>query len=330
VRDSFAPIDLAAVPGSGMWEVLVEVSDGFDAALSAPVTGWIAPKPPRSLIVRPAEGSTHLQSDTIDAYGIAADWEDDAVGDGMVWLLDGQAAGLGVHAQLSDLAPGQHLLQLVTSNQFNLQGSMAITFEIVADLQPPQPLQPPDGAQSVQSPVVLTWAGVPAGVSYRVQVASDASFTWIVAEAGGLVSSQSTFHRAQLGRTYWWRVRTEHPTAPSAWSAAFAFSTQEHPTAIDLASPASSNLRLRAHPNPFNPRTTIEYSLELEGDLQLAVFDVAGRHVRTLAAGPAQAGTHSVEWDGRNAAGRPVGSGVYLVRLESATATRVVRVSLLR
>ncbi|HOS65526.1 MAG TPA: FlgD immunoglobulin-like domain containing protein [Candidatus Latescibacteria bacterium] len=74
-------------------------------------------------------------------------------------------------------------------------------------------------------------------------------------------------------------------------------------------------------PNPFNPSTTIRFSLPEAGPVTLAVYDVNGRLVRNLvgvAASAAQtflSGQHSVVWDGRDENGREVASGVYLVRL---------------
>lgn len=69
-------------------------------------------------------------------------------------------------------------------------------------------------------------------------------------------------------------------------------------------------------PNPFNPRTTIPYSLAGAGAVRLAVYDVAGRHVRTLVDGAVEAGDHLAAWDGCDERGVAVGSGVYLARLQ--------------
>lgn len=70
------------------------------------------------------------------------------------------------------------------------------------------------------------------------------------------------------------------------------------------------------HPNPFNPKTNIAFTLERAGAVSLAVFDTAGRRVTTLHEGLLEAGAHDVEWDGRDSAGRPAASGLYFVRLQ--------------
>ncbi len=71
------------------------------------------------------------------------------------------------------------------------------------------------------------------------------------------------------------------------------------------------------HPNPFNPRTTIRYGLPAAGHVHLVVYDMLGRHVRTLVDAPQAAGTHAARWDGLDARGGRVASGVYIYRLRA-------------
>ena len=80
--------------------------------------------------------------------------------------------------------------------------------------------------------------------------------------------------------------------------------------------PALSKLQ-GAVPNPFNPRTSLRYSLARSGAVRLQVFDLQGRLVRTLLDGQQGAGAHAVPWDGRDEAGRAVASGTYLARLRA-------------
>jgi len=80
------------------------------------------------------------------------------------------------------------------------------------------------------------------------------------------------------------------------------------------ALPQAVSLR-QNYPNPFNPMTSIAFSLPAAEQVKLAVYDVAGRHVRTLHDGVAAAGEHTVVWDGTDQAGRAVPSGTYVYRL---------------
>jgi hypothetical protein len=69
-------------------------------------------------------------------------------------------------------------------------------------------------------------------------------------------------------------------------------------------------------PNPFNPETTIRYSLPRATWVRLFVYDVSGRLVRRLDDGMEPAGERAVTWNGRDDRGTPVGSGVYIYRLD--------------
>jgi len=83
-------------------------------------------------------------------------------------------------------------------------------------------------------------------------------------------------------------------------------------------------------PNPFNPAARLTYDLGVAGVVELTVSDVAGRRIATLASGPRAAGRHHAVWDGRDAAGRPVASGMYIARLRTATHASVQRLVLVR
>ncbi|MBD3367314.1 MAG: T9SS type A sorting domain-containing protein, partial [Candidatus Eisenbacteria bacterium] len=84
-------------------------------------------------------------------------------------------------------------------------------------------------------------------------------------------------------------------------------------------------------PNPFNPVTTIAFSVPSGGaELDLSVYTVDGRIVARLASGDFPAGDHQVTWDGRDGAGRSVSSGVYFVRLSGKGAQQVRKMTLLK
>jgi hypothetical protein len=70
------------------------------------------------------------------------------------------------------------------------------------------------------------------------------------------------------------------------------------------------------YPNPFNPRTTINYSLPSQGSVRLTVLDLSGRMVKTLVTGMESGGEHSVIWDGSDDAGARVASGIYFYQVE--------------
>ena len=91
---------------------------------------------------------------------------------------------------------------------------------------------------------------------------------------------------------------------------------------------------LANYPNPFNPETWIPYQLSKASDVALTIYDIHGRDVRTLDLGHQRAGIYqdksrAAYWDGRNAHGEPVASGVYFYTLTagdfSATRKMLIR-----
>jgi hypothetical protein len=70
------------------------------------------------------------------------------------------------------------------------------------------------------------------------------------------------------------------------------------------------------HPNPFNPMTNLRFAVPSAAPVNLAVYDVSGRLVRTLVSVASHdAGVHAVSWDGRDSRGVEVAAGVYFARL---------------
>lgn len=94
--------------------------------------------------------------------------------------------------------------------------------------------------------------------------------------------------------------------------------------------PELRDFAFRVGPNPFNPRTTIEFELPSASDVALDIYDVQGRRVRRLVAGPLGAGLHEKVWSGRDDAGRAVPSGVYFYRFSAGAQQRVGKLTLLK
>lgn len=88
--------------------------------------------------------------------------------------------------------------------------------------------------------------------------------------------------------------------------------------AIDATSavPAGASLAVRVSPNPFTHGTEVSFASPAPASVELTVHDVTGRRVRTLLSADGVEGVRTARWDGRDAEGRPLASGVYFVRLE--------------
>jgi hypothetical protein len=84
------------------------------------------------------------------------------------------------------------------------------------------------------------------------------------------------------------------------------------------------------YPNPFNPSTTITFRLNGRAHARLFIYDVNGQRVRTLVDGDLPAGAHTVAWDGTDARGGRVGSGVYYYRLDTGSDAATKQMVLLK
>jgi len=94
---------------------------------------------------------------------------------------------------------------------------------------------------------------------------------------------------------------------------------------------AAQAAQMAIFPNPFNPRTTISYTLPAETRVRMTVFDALGRRIRTLANWRQQGpGRHEVEWDGTNDHGLGVSSGVYFSCLETPHGRETKRLTLVK
>ena len=104
--------------------------------------------------------------------------------------------------------------------------------------------------------------------------------------------------------------------------------TAVHEAQVD-ARPAAFNLA-QNFPNPFNQSTVIRIDLETRAEMELAVYNIAGQKVATLAQGPYPSGTYTFTWQGRNTHGAELASGVYCYRLRANGREQTRKLILLR
>jgi len=85
-----------------------------------------------------------------------------------------------------------------------------------------------------------------------------------------------------------------------------------------------------ASPNPFNPNTTVRFTMGRPGHMRITVYDMNGRLVTSLADGEFSAGRHTIGWDATNAHGIPVSSGTYFLLLETEEKSETQKLLLLK
>jgi hypothetical protein len=100
---------------------------------------------------------------------------------------------------------------------------------------------------------------------------------------------------------------------------------EDHSAAL----PASLSLE-QNYPNPFNALTLIRFALPAAGEVRLELRGLSGQKIVSLIHGYRSPGSYEAVWDGRDATGREVASGVYLYRLQAGDQERVRKLLLLR
>jgi len=96
----------------------------------------------------------------------------------------------------------------------------------------------------------------------------------------------------------------------------------------DLVHARSGSLDI--YPNPFNPQTTVAYSLERTGHARVTIHDLHGRTVATLLDGIIETGRHELVWNGKDDSGKGLASGTYLVQLRSRDGLDSRKIQLIR
>jgi hypothetical protein len=191
-------------------------------------------------------------------------------------------------------------------------------------------LSPVFDATAAQSPVVTYWrwahtvGGYPTDQEFRADISTDGGESWVnvdtfVGGDGGWEQVQVPLNTPGLLPTEQMRIRfvaedivhmaavveaavddVEVTGFPSSAEA------REKPLVLKLSAP---------HPNPLGPGTILSFTLPRSTEVDLAVYDTAGRLVRRLVSGEQEAGAHRLFWDGRTESGRAIHSGVYFARL---------------
>lgn len=113
----------------------------------------------------------------------------------------------------------------------------------------------------------------------------------------------------------------------------YALSAPALTTGIDDA-PASATPQefrlLGNYPNPFNPETTIAFELAQSSPVRLEIYNVVGQRLVLLIDEVREAGSHRIVWNGRDAQGRQLPTGIYLLKLQAGTQTAIRRMTLLK
>ncbi len=174
-----------------------------------------------------------------------------------------------------------------------------------APVPAPSPETAPLPATGMGPPLPAPMTGAPAVCVVRV----DSTM-----ETGGTLTAYYAISTVEKPvRSARWRLRilVRTPPTAAAWS-------------------ARAIAGITAHPNPCNPSTTLSFRLAASVAITLQVFDASGHVVRQIVRRPGAVGAYSISWNGTDARGRPVASGVYMLRLQVGDAALTRKVVLVK
>jgi hypothetical protein len=156
--------------------------------------------------------------------------------------------------------------------------------------------------------VELSWIVATADglAGFNIYRAEGEEGDYVRVNTGALVPPGETSYRdteVEPGRTYWYQI------------GAIDHDGEFYSMRRSVSTPHRTVELQQNYPNPFNPATRIDYYVPRNVYVTMSVYDVAGRHIRTLVDNPVQTGHHSVVWNGVDARGESVSSGVYFYRM---------------
>lgn len=163
-------------------------------------------------------------------------------------------------------------------------------------------------------------------LTFRLQVATSPGFeaSSLVLDQSGLAEPKFSLQGLRSGQTYYWRANASDDVLTSEWSEVFHFQASTSVRSEPAEQPYTFELGAN-YPNPFNPSTTIPFTLPEAGHVSLRVYNQLGQEVAQLVNDYRTAGQHEVTWDASRFA-----SGTYLCVLKAGAHTQTRRMLLVK
>jgi surface protein len=232
----------------------------------------------------------------------------------------------GLTYTASDLSDTTKYYWRVRTYRDEKHSAWSNTWSFTTELRVPEiPVwSPGNNEENISTEPILVWGDSERANTYELQLSETVNFDNLVVDITGLEETRYKVIDLQEGKTYFWRVQARNATGASGWSAPLRFTT-EIITSIpfnDLPEVVSLSQNF---PNPFNPTTSIRYSLPESADVTLAVYNMMGQLVETLVDGHQSSGWHTSTFNAEQ-----LSSGVYMFRLTSGDMTITRKMTLMK
>jgi len=163
--------------------------------------------------------------------------------------------------------------------------------------------------------ITLFWSSLKITNEYRFQLAEDSLFTQMVIDQKNIYDTTFSIKSLEFDKYYYWRVSSVTLVSENHFSRTQKFL---------ILKPTNFNL-YNNYPNPFKNTTNIKYDISKKSFIELDLFDILGRKIRTLVKGERNAGTYIYAFKSENMA-----SGIYVVRLKTKGYFKSIKIVLLK
>ncbi len=293
-----------------------------------------------SVEVRPDGGTAINYTMSVDGATYAADVIDTLGrrGSFLLWGIDDAAHVFPATADYVVSDSGRHLIGPDGTVEVVLDSASAIDRAlVVSSSYPPLRTGLPDDA--VQAGEVHSVSVMPTGAAANATMLIRYDDADLMVSAG-LRGDESSLRIFRWDGSQWTQVGGQPDTAQNtvygqiADDGVYAAFTTAAVLGIDddpSADPLPYRFELSQNfPNPFNPVTMIEYSLPARSHVTIEVINILGQRVRTLVNESKSAGTHHIEWDATDDAGKPLSTGLYLYRFQAGEHVETRKMLLLK
>ncbi len=159
-----------------------------------------------------------------------------------------------------------------------------------------------------------------------VDVDNDISYSWFINDVNQSVSMNTFEYQFTQSSTHVVKVVVTDGIASveQTWTVSVPVANDD-PSVTPFVTKLYPN-----YPNPFNPETTIQYSLEAPGWVDISIYNIGGQLIRELKRGNENSGRHSLIWNGRDNDDNAVATGLYYVRMRSNNSTSIIKMTLMK
>lgn len=183
----------------------------------------------------------------------------------------------------------------------------------------PALLYPAHMATGLPLDINFNWSSMPLAEFYNLQISHDPWFATVDFNAENISANSFLVQDLSPNTLYYWRVCSANIAGCSYFSQIRRFTTMQTVANDDPSVPVLQNALGQNFPNPFNPSTTISFSLkDPSAQATVQIFNIKGQLVKTLFRGVSGKPALDLVWDGRDDQGNSLSSGIYHYRLQTA------------